>query len=94
MPFNYISSRINGSNDIGANEFNWDGKNNNGEELPDGIYTLLVTAVDKRGDKINSSTNMLSTVDGVFTNEGVNMLDVGGISIPLDQVISVNREKE
>ena len=34
------------------------------------------------------------SIDFVFTNEGVNMLDVGGISIPLDQVISVNREKE
>lgn len=85
--------KTSGEKNIGPNEFQWDGKDKNGDELPNGIYTLIVTAVDKRGDIINSSTNMVSSVDGVFTDEGVNVLDVGGISIPLDQVISVNRKE-
>ena len=68
-------------------------KDKEGNQLPNGIYTLLVTANDKRGNTINSSTNMVSSVDGVFTKDGANMLDVGCISIPLDQVISVNRKE-
>ncbi|MBL42433.1 MAG: hypothetical protein CMM49_07235 [Rhodospirillaceae bacterium] len=85
--------KTNGEKDIGLHKFQWDGKNKEGKELPNGIYTLLVTAVDKKGNTVNSSTNMISTVDGVFTKDGANMLDVGGISIPLDQVISVNKKE-
>ena len=86
--------KTSGEKDTGPNEFQWDGKDKNGDQLPDGIYTLIVNAVDRRGGTIESSTNMISSVDGVFTDEGINILDVGGISIPLDQVISVNRKEQ
>jgi hypothetical protein len=34
---------------------------------------------------------MIGPVDGVFTQEGVNMLDVGGLTVPINKIISVKK---
>lgn len=73
----------------GSHTFVWDGKDNNGNQMPDGAYVMSVAAAD--GDKNNISvvTHMLGRVDGVVTADGnINVL-VGGVSIPLDKVLSV-----
>lgn len=68
--------------------FAWDGKDKDGKVQPDGLYTLAVTAKNKDGESIDVGTTMFGTADGILTENGVNMLDVGGVKVPLSAVIS------
>src|ERR1700704_1237576 len=49
----------------GAQNFNWDGRGNNGVKWPDGDYTLSVTAKDASGNTVAVSTEVKGTVDSV-----------------------------
>lgn len=81
-----------GEKALGSHEFNWDGKDASGNSLPDGKYNLLITAKSKSGDNISSQINMIGPVSGVFSRDGVNMVDVEGLSVPISEIISVKRE--
>lgn len=71
-----------------AHDFVWDGKNNSGVAQPEGLYTLTITAKDKAGEAVDATITMSGTATGILTADGVNMLDVGGVKVPLSQVIS------
>lgn len=73
----------------GSHNFVWDGKDTNGNQLPDGAYALSVAAKDSAEEPISVVTHMLGRVDGVVTADGsINVL-VGGVAIPLDKILSV-----
>ena len=80
-----------GEKTIGTHSLNWNGVDNNGDQSPDGKYNILVSAIGKDGKTINTKTNMIGPVDSVFSQEGENMVDVGGITIPLNKIISVKQ---
>ena len=83
-----------GNTTLGNHQFSWNGIDKDGNQLDDGKYSLLVTAKDREGNSINSKINMIGTVKGVFSRDGKNMLEVGGIPISLSEIISVKQEKE
>ncbi len=74
---------------VGRHDFAWDGKNNLGQTLPDGIYALTVTSIDGDGNQVDTAVNLVATVEGVLTENGVNKVDVGGLTVPLDDIVSV-----
>src|SRR5256885_16198890 len=49
----------------GAQNFNWDGRGNNGVKWPDGDYTMTVTARDASGTTVAVSTEVKGTVDSI-----------------------------
>lgn len=73
----------------GSHKFVWDGRNTNGTQLPDGAYSLSVAAKDAKNETITVTTHMLGRVDGVVTSGGAVNILVGGVSIPLDKIVSV-----
>jgi len=73
----------------GANTWNWNGTNSNGQMLPDGAYTVTVTG----GPVGTSPTAVPFTVVGTATgvtphNDTVN-LQLGALSVPFSSVTSV-----
>lgn len=78
-----------GANQIGPHEFVWDGLNNQGVEMPDGTYTVEVSAIDDSGASYPVTTNIVGLVDGVTSQDGSIVLSVGGVSIPLSAVLAV-----
>src|ERR1700754_4724372 len=59
-----------GSGTQGPNAIVWDGKANDGTQLPDGTYTLHVTATDGQGNSVFNFSTFTGTVDGVDSSSG------------------------
>ena len=49
----------------GQQNFQWDGRGNNGTKYPDGNYTLAISAKDASGQSVAISTEVSGTVDSV-----------------------------
>src|SRR3954463_6333227 len=75
----------------GAQNFNWDGRGNNGVKWPDGDYTMTVTAKDASGTTVAVSTEVKGTVDSVDLTQNPPMLKIGGQSFSLDKIKQVVR---
>ena len=71
-----------------THDFTWDGKNNSGVAQPEGLYTLSVAAKNKDGESVDVTTTMYGMADGILTEQGVNMLDIGGVKIPLSSILT------
>ena len=79
-----------GAQEKGEHEVNWDGKDNEGNELPSGDYTFKVMAEDKNGDPVKANTYFMGTVTGVeFDESGQLYLKVGDIFVSLNEIISI-----
>lgn len=75
----------------GRNEVLWDGVDSNNTQLPDGTYTLKVTAKDAAGADVAVTTSTVGVVSSVESSNGVTTLRVGDVSIGLDAVRSVSQ---
>jgi flagellar basal-body rod modification protein FlgD len=53
----------------GEHQYQWDGKDANGQELPDGVYSISMTAEGKNGEPLMVSTQTSGVVSGVV-NDG------------------------
>jgi len=78
-----------GSMNSGMHEISWDGKNDDGARLPEGVYAFEIQGNDADGNSVTASPIMKGTVDRVsFGAEGV-LLWMGGVSVSLAAVQSV-----
>lgn len=76
--------------DAGSNQFAWDGRDNAGEELPDGDYRISISATSDDGSTVPVTVRSSGVVDGVEIVNGVAQLRVGGNIVPVNQVTSVS----
>jgi flagellar basal-body rod modification protein FlgD len=78
-----------GSTSAGTQTFTWNGQDANGNQLPDGDYTLGVTAADAKGTPITATVGSIGTVTAIDSSSGTLNLVVDGVEVPYDQVVSV-----
>jgi flagellar basal-body rod modification protein FlgD len=78
-----------GGTSSGSNTFNWNGEDNNGNQLPDGTYTLAVTATASDGSAVQSSVSSSGVVTEVAFQNGLPVLMIGSMVVPLSQVSQV-----
>jgi len=83
-----------GNTGLGRHEFEWDGNDFLGNPMPDGLYTLAVSAADSQNNAIDSSANLIATAQGVLTEDGVNKVDVGVFTVPLSSIVAVIAETD
>ena len=76
-------------NKAGDHAYTWNGKDMNGNKLPDGPYTLRVTAKDSTGTAVTSTTYVQGRVTGVEQLDGSTYITVNGGKISWDTVTSV-----
>ena len=79
----------NGQTAAGNNTFTWDGKDINGNQLPDGAYKLTVTAADSAGNTVTSSVASAGTVTQIDMTGPTPQLIVGNMEIGLGDIAAV-----
>jgi flagellar basal-body rod modification protein FlgD len=72
----------------GNNNFNWNGEDNSGNQLPDGSYTLAVKA-SAGGQTVTTSVTAVGTVSEVNMINGTPQLLIGSMEVPLTSISSV-----
>jgi len=75
----------------GAGTFSWNGRATNGTVMPDGDYTLSITAKDASGNVTSIPTEVEGVVDGVDLSQNPPVLKIGGQSFALDKIKQVRR---
>lgn len=78
-----------GNTTAGHHSFTWDGKNSQGLQLPDGKYSIVVSAVDKNGAQIDPTTYAVGIVDGADSSGNSIMVTINGVGVPLKDVVMV-----
>jgi flagellar basal-body rod modification protein FlgD len=79
-----------GENTAGLHKFSWDGKDNNGAQLDDGAYKIVITATSKTDGEVKSYSTALGKVTGIASDgAGGTLLGLGSMSADLNKVLGV-----
>jgi len=73
----------------GNHAFSWNGKDNNGNVLPNGAYKLTVTAKDTAGNAITSSVASAGTVNQIDMSSGSPLLVVGNMEVGVADIAAI-----
>lgn len=74
----------------GAQVFNWDGEQTSGAAAGEGQYYLVVKAESAGGNSVNVSYDFEGEATSMETQNGVPVLNVGGVYLTLDQITTVS----
>jgi flagellar basal-body rod modification protein FlgD len=80
-----------GQTKAGTYAITWDGKDQSGAQLPDGAYSVSVTALGANNTAVDSSVNVFGTVTSVTSDPTNNSttLNMGAVKVPLSKVLSI-----
>ena len=73
----------------GKQSHTWDGKNTNGDEVPEGEYKIQVIALDANDDPVSALTMVQGTITGVKYTDGTAVFVVNDEEIPFSSVIEI-----
>jgi len=78
-----------GSTASGSNTFDWNGQDSSGNQLPDGVYTLAVSAAASDGSAVQTSVSSTGVVSEVNMSGSTPELIIGSMAVPISQVATV-----
>ena len=78
-----------GITDTSKQKLDWDGKSQNGVQLPDGNYSYQISAVDGNGQSIPVNSSAIKTITGVTFTNGVIYLNSDSGEISLSDIKSI-----
>lgn len=78
-----------GGTQAGDGTITWDGKDGNGSTLPAGQYSFSVTGYNAKEEKFQGNPLLVGMVEGVTLEGEKPRVTIGGISVPLSNVLSV-----
>ena len=79
-----------GSMTAGSHAIDWNGKDYQGNALPDGTYTVAIDAVGTDGTQVKSATSASLTVSSVSFFNGTVMITAGGKSFSLSDINEIS----
>jgi flagellar basal-body rod modification protein FlgD len=79
----------NGATGSGTHQFNWNGKDNNGNQLADGTYKLTVSAKALDGSGVTSAVASAGVVSEIDMTSGTPQLVIGTMEVGLGDIANV-----
>jgi flagellar basal-body rod modification protein FlgD len=73
----------------GSNTWTWNGNSGNGSTEPDGAYTVSVMTLGSNGTTTSVPFTVTGTATAVTNNSGTVDLQMGGLTLPFSDVVSV-----
>ena len=70
----------------GEYEVVWDGKDELGRAMPQGMYQLEVSASDSKGNTRSATTYIMEQIRGIRLDGGKVYVSVGGMTLPLEDI--------
>ena len=80
---------LQGDTAAGRHDVAWDGTDQAGQPLPDGVYNVQVYAVDGDNNTIEATTETRGEVTGFEVRDQQIHFQVGSVEVPFDQVTAV-----
>jgi len=84
-----VVARTEGETTTGTHTFQWDGTDNAGSALDDGVYTLEIFATNADGENLQTQIRSAGRVTGVDMSGSEVLVQMGQISVPLSAVLTV-----
>ncbi|MBP5856103.1 hypothetical protein KAJ83_03720 [Marivibrio halodurans] len=73
----------------GNHKVTWDGKTLLGEDMPEGVYSFQLGAIDENEEAVEASYQTTGKITGVEYTPNETILKAGDVPIPLSRVLSV-----
>ena len=80
-----------GETTFGHHELVWDGLDDDGDPLPDGLYGFLVTSIDGEGNPVPLVQGTAGQVTGAKLVDGEVVLEIGELEIALTEVLAIKQ---
>ena len=84
--------RLSGETGAGRHELTWDGRDDYGNPLPDGLYSFLVSATDATGERVPAGQGTIGRVTGIEVIGGEVILSLGALQVTLDDIVAVTED--
>jgi len=83
-----------GSLEAGEGSFTWDGKDENGERVPEGDYTFVVNAFDQSGQPVAVQTLVVGTIDEMDYSTGGPLPSINGTVVDIGSILRLKAGEE
>ena len=81
-----------GPMDVGKRNYIWDGTNNSGSQVSEGIYRVDVIGINKQGQPVEVSTEVDSLITGVQLNDGsISLILENGSRVSLAEIKTITQ---
>lgn len=86
---NLVRSIDEGRKEVGKQKFSWNGQNNKGEMVAEGLYTFVILAVDEKGNEVPVSPSQIGEIKEIAYENGAVYFLIGRQKYNLESIIAI-----